>query len=218
MKSWINLPSATIHAFSGRDSHLCIVIEWTIVVWDVEHHIVKSFHVPAVVQSPSAPRVELVRETISDEQIHLSPDKTSVVYFVLSSLSLTEGHSSTHPWDILYACRFSLSGELISTDAIETRSRWLLDHPRSTYCALGARSCGRAGLFAICFTSVPLESDDNDGIEPSLSIIVFDENTDRLLEYKTVSVLGSSKVAVWKGICISAGESHISFLNEDGKQ
>jgi len=140
------------------------------------------------------------------------------MYFALSSLSLTEGHSSTNPWDILYACHFSLRGELISTDAIETRGRWLLDHPKSTYCALGARSCGRDGLLAVCFTHVPLEPDDMDSTGPSLSIIVYDEINGKLLEYKTTGILDSSKVAVWKGICISAGETHVTFINEDGQQ
>lgn len=218
MKSWITLPSATINAFAGRDSHLCVLIEWTILVWDTENHSVKSFNIPSIIQTPSLPRAELDRQTISDEQIHLSPDKSSVMYFALSSLSLTEGHSSTNPWDILYACHFSLRGELISTDAIETRGRWLLDHPKSTYCALGARSCGRDGLLAVCFTHVPLEPDDMDSTGPSLSIIVYDEINGKLLEYKTTGILDSSKVAVWKGICISAGETHVTFINEDGQQ
>lgn len=218
MKSWITLPSATINAFAGRDSHLCVLIEWTILVWNTENHTVKSFNIPSIISTPSLPRAELDRQTISDEQIYLSPDKSSVVYFALSSLSLTEGHSSTNPWDILYACRFSLSGELISTDAIETRGRWLLDHPKSTYCALGARSCGRDGLLAVCFTSVPLEPDDIDSTGPSLSIIVYDEIAGKLLEYRTTGILDSSKVAVWKGICISAGETHVAFINEDGQQ
>jgi len=57
-----------------------------------------------------------------------------------------------------------------------------------------------------------------DSTGPSLSIIVYDEINGKLLEYKTTGILDSSKVAVWKGICISAGETHVTFINEDGQQ
>jgi len=180
---------------------------------------VKSFDMPDILETPDTPRRQFALGDSGDEQFLLAPDKNSVWYFTLACLAPPLERPDITPWDMLYACHFSLDGSLIALDYLETRGRMCLNHPKSTYCALGTRSCGRDGLFAICFTSMPsLDSDDRDSSKPALSIIVFDETLGKLFQYKTSGIEDSNRVAIWKGVCISANSTHVTVIKDDGQQ
>lgn len=120
----------------------------------------------------------------------------SVFLFLLST-------SIVDPFrDVLHVCRLFQNGEHLFVDSLKTAGVFGLDHPRSTYSPLGVARCGQ-GRHSICATTM---AGDAEG-ETTLDIIIFDEDDEKLYQYKTEGVNPKNGLAMWKDTCITSNSN-----------
>jgi len=195
--SSITLPSAAIRGFSGRDGFLSVLMSDIILVWTPASGSLRSFHIPRILSSTSE-SFSLEFSRVLHTQHVVAKDGLSIFLFLLSG----SGSNVDVSGDVLHVCKLVQNGEHLFVDSLKTAGLFGLDHPRSTYSPLGAARCGQ-GRHSICATTMA----GDPGAETTLDIIVFDEEDEKLFQYKTEGVNPKNGLAMWKDTCITSNSN-----------
>jgi hypothetical protein len=165
----------------------------TILIWTPASSYLRPFRIPTIFSSTTESLMLEFRRVLHTQHL-VAKDGLSVFLFLLSA-------SSEEPFgDVLHVWKLFQNEEHLLVDSLKTAGRFGLDHPRSTYSPLGVARCGH-GRHSICATTMAGDP------ESTLDIIVFDEDDEKLYQYKTEGVDPKNGLAMWKDTCITSNSN-----------